>query len=126
MAMMKTLIKDEELGVELQELYLTGKQWLSDLEFLENEERFLSEQAAGLIIGGNILARLANAALNRTLLKAEIAGFMNKFEPLTVDTSGGISLQLVEDFVLLQTAVQDALAVLKGIKYALIAGKHAA
>lgn len=125
---MKTVIKDEELEVELQELYLTGKQWLSDLEFLESEERFLREQLTGTTASGgaNLLSRLDDATLIRTALAGNIEEFMNKLEPLIVNTDSVLHLALVEDFVGLQSAVHNALAVLKGIKYALIENRRAA
>lgn len=125
---MKTVIKDEELEVELQELYLTGKQWLSDLEFLESEERFLREQLTGTTTSGgaDLLARLNDATLIRTALAGNIEEFMNKLEPLIVNTDSVLHLALVEDFVGLEAAVHNALAVLKGIKYALIENRRAA
>jgi hypothetical protein len=40
---MITTIEDSELDTELQELYLTGKQWLAELEFLSAELIFLGK-----------------------------------------------------------------------------------
>jgi hypothetical protein len=126
---MNTEIKDEALAVELQELYLTGKQWLSDLDFLESEERFLKHQltvaAAGTTVN-NLTARLDDAGLVRQKLNAGVHDFLNKVEGLIVQSDSAINLQLVEDFIGLQTAVTDALTVLKGIKYGLIERKWAA
>lgn len=117
------------MAVELQELYLTGKQWLSDLDFLESEERFLKHQltvaAAGTTVN-NLTARLDDAGLVRQKLNTGIHDFLNKVEGLIVQSDSAINLQLVEDFIGLQTAVADALTVLKGIKYGLIERKWAA
>jgi len=126
---MKTETKDEALAVELQELYLTGKQWLSDLDFLESEEHFLRHQltiaAAGTIVN-NLTARLDDARLIQQKLNDDVHDFLNKMERLIVESGSGINLQLVEDFISLQTAVAGALAVLKSIKYGLIESKWAA
>ena len=125
---MKTLIKDEELEMELQELYLTGKQWLSDVEFLANEESFLREQLSAMKTPASceILARLDSAALINVQLGQNIADFTNKVEPLIVGIDSVVHLQLVEDFACLQEAMLNALTVLKGIKYALVESKRAA
>jgi hypothetical protein len=126
---MNTEIKDEALAVELQELYLTGKQWLSDLDFLESEERFLRHQltvaAAGTTVN-NLTARLDDAGLVRQQLNDGVHDFLNKVERLIVQSDSAINLQLVEDFISLQTEIAGALNVLKGIKYGLIESKWAA
>lgn len=113
---------------ELQEVYLTGKQWLSDLEFMESEETFLRGQLAALMTAtdGNLGARLQRACMTRLALTAEIDNFMNKTEVLIVKPEAVLHLQLVEDFIRLQTSIANALAVLKGIKYALVQCRHAA
>ncbi|MBD1386740.1 hypothetical protein IDJ75_15765 [Mucilaginibacter rigui] len=126
---MNTEIKDEVLAVELQELYLTAKQWLSDLDFLESEERFLRNQLA-LSASGNILnnltARLNEVGSARQKLNDSTHEFLNKLEGLIVLSEIVITLQLVEEFISLQTAVAGALNTLKSIKYGLIYNKWAA
>lgn len=125
---METVVKDEELMVELQEVYLTGKQWLSDLEFMESEQHFLREQLSdrNSAEAQNLMARLDRAGLLREELWLEINNFMNKTEALIVQPNGILQLQLIEDFIRLQTAIASALAVLKGIKYALVEYRRAA
>lgn len=119
---MKTEIKDEALEMELQELYLTGRQWLSDLEFLATEEGFLREHLLDLPdrVGRNLFDRLDDIAVIRKELGQNIADFINKVGLLIVGINSALHLQLIEDFASLQAAVTTVLGSLKGIKYALV------
>ncbi|MFD2873740.1 hypothetical protein ACFS5N_14740 [Mucilaginibacter ximonensis] len=130
---MKKINEDPELEFELQEVYLTSKQWLSDLAFLEEETTFLEEQlsAAGhtplkASKQQNLAARLQNARQVHQYIRCQLDGFINQLEPLLLQTNPDPNLKLLEDFIALQTAVLDALAVLKGIKYALVEARRAA
>jgi len=121
-------INDQQLDVELQELYLTGKQWLSDLDFLENEQSFLKdlllcdsgEFPALPALRPGLLRRLIVSAIVHQRLRADITNFMNKLAPLVVHTDTCIHLQLIGEFTLLQSDVDAALSALKGIKYAIV------
>ena len=43
---MTTSVQQDELGTELQELYLKGKQWISELDFQHDETKFLKRHFA--------------------------------------------------------------------------------
>jgi hypothetical protein len=125
---MTAIIDDPQLDLELQELYLTGKQWLADLEFLKNEQAFLQDLLLGNAPGFPtapalrpvLLQKLKAAASMHEILRADISNFMNNLGPLVAHTDRCIHLQLIEDFSLLQAEVNSALSVLKGIKYAIV------
>jgi hypothetical protein len=122
--------EDQELEFELQELYLTGKQWLSDIAFLEEELGFLivlmgkfSFPLPGDLRRGkhdDMLTALPLREAAHAELKKEVTAFMNKLEPLIVDPASRISLQLIDDYVLLKGKIENALLDLKSIKYACI------
>lgn len=125
---MKTL-PDNELNAELQELYLTGKQWLSDVEFLNNEQRFLVSVTGQInyfsLPGGYIgLADdLQRAEKAQQQLQLRIIKFMAQLEPLISRTNPNIDLHLVEDFCALQTDVATVSGHLKTIKHRMVAHK---
>ena len=122
--------EDQELEFELQELYLTGKQWLSDIAFLEEELRFLMELMGKFAIPlpgsgqqrkqQDMMEALSLREAAHTELKQEVLIYMNKLEPLIVEPDTRINLQLVEDYMLLKGKVENALLDLKSIKYACI------
>lgn len=130
---MKKINEDPELEFELQEVYLTGKQWQSDLAFLEEESNFLTEQlseghqpAIAPTSQHNLATRLANARAIQVGIRMQLDNFIKQLEPLLLVAEPEPDLALLEDFIVLQTAVRDALDVLKGIKYALVAARRAA
>jgi len=127
---MATVKEDQELEFELQELYLTGKQWLSDIAFLEEELHFLKELMGKFAIPlpgsrqqgkqQDMMEALSLREAAHTELKQQVLIYMNKLEPLIVEPDTRISLQLVEDYMLLKGKVENALLDLKSIKYACI------
>ncbi len=46
--MTTTTIQQEELTTELQELYLKGKQWISEMDFQQDETKFLKKHLAAI------------------------------------------------------------------------------
>ncbi|MEO3402856.1 hypothetical protein AAFN85_03075 [Mucilaginibacter sp. CAU 1740] len=130
---MKKTNEDPELEFELQEVYLTGKQWQSDLSFLEEESNFLAGQLSAPYPPAiappsqhNLAARLANARDIQGGIRIKLDNFIQHLELLLLVTEPEPDLALLEDFVALQAAVRDALDVLKGIKYALVEARRAA
>ncbi|WP_345949293.1 hypothetical protein ABDD95_20830 [Mucilaginibacter sp. PAMB04274] len=126
---MKTL-PDNELNTELQELYLTGKQWLSDVEFLSIEQCFLHSllNQPNFFSIPNAASRFADDLVRtegeERQLYLHILGFMNQLELLICQATINLEMQLIEDFSLLQTEVADALGHLKALKYRMIEQKN--
>ncbi|WP_411275478.1 hypothetical protein [Daejeonella sp.] len=94
---MTTSIEKDELGAELQELYLRSKQWLSELDFQNDEMMFLKGllgiNCHVLIIGHEIdtvAERFIDAAKmeeKQSCLRTQIGDFMHLLGSLlkTVD-----------------------------------------
>lgn len=130
---MKKINEDPELEFELQEVFLTVKQWQSDLAFLEDEAGFLTEQISGtahITIAAtsqhHLAARLANARRMHSEIGEKRDEFNKQLEPLLRIPNPTPDLKLLEEFVSLQAAVDNALNILKGIKYALVEARRAA
>ncbi len=131
---MKTVNKDLELEVELQEVYLTSKQWLSDVKFLEDEGHFLEEQLSANAVASsiavisrcNLADQVRNAQIFHAEIKKEVDGFMHRIEALIVQPDPVLNLRLLEDYIGLQAKVEQALSMLKGIKYALLEARRIA
>lgn len=117
---------DQELEFELQELYLTGKRWMSDMTFMNEKLIFLKEQltknplhlpALQLPEGAEVfIDRLDRAEINQGTLATEVVNFMNKLEPLIVDKAPVIGMSLIEDHCLLDKKNKKALDELEDLK----------
>ncbi|WP_316815738.1 hypothetical protein [Pedobacter nyackensis] len=109
---MTTTIEDNELNAELQELYLTGKQWLSDLDFFENELIFLkklSQSNVKLPDEDNFSERLRTLTDHFRNLKTDIQQFIQTLGILTVATQKKIELSFLEDHIQLKLKIEQLL-----------------
>ncbi len=103
---MTTVIEDNELTTELQELYLKSKEWLSDLEFQaegllflrklfnRNLKRFLKDDSFELIAQISISAVKIEEA--NSDLKNRIVDYLHNFERLMIQPDIKIELDLIE------------------------------
>ena len=119
---MTTAIEDQQLETELQELYLTGKQWLSDTNFMEDEVIFLRVLVNDLPNAGQsqFLPRLAEIKAENEMLRMGIVDLMHKLEPMIVKKAARLDRSLIDNFVNLQQAAAHALEELKLLKYRLV------
>lgn len=109
---MTTTIEDNELNAELQELYLTGKQWLSDLDFFENELAFLkklSQSNVKLPEQDNFLQRLRTLTDHYQNLKTDVQQFIQTLGILAVATEKKIELSFLEDHIQLKFKIEQLL-----------------
>ncbi len=101
---MKT-IKDTDLNAELQELYLVGKQWLNDLDFLTVELAFIKKrvgEAFQPLLKRNEdikMAKLLSTTINiddaHLLLIADIKQFLLDIECQLEREEGEFDLRLM-------------------------------
>jgi len=104
---MKT-IKDTDLNAELQELYLVGKQWLNDLEFLAVELTFLKkrfDKSFQPLLKKNedikmakLLATTINIDNAHLLLIADVKQFLSDIECQLEREEGAFDLRLMVQY----------------------------
>jgi len=106
---MTTAIENIELDTELQELYLIGKQWLSDLEFLQEELAFLGKLAeiTALPELHEDYEQIFLLEKTHLVLKADAVEFLKKIEHLIGSPDKAISIELLEEHVLLKLQLED-------------------
>ncbi|MEO6520811.1 MAG: hypothetical protein ABIN91_03975 [Mucilaginibacter sp.] len=98
---MTTIIEDNQLNTELQELYLVSKQWLSELAFLETEYEFLKKRAADLLATEAHPAefeQIAAIGIRYHDLKQTIETYLHQLEPLITTASSALHLTLIEQY----------------------------
>jgi hypothetical protein len=103
---MTTVIEDNQLEAELQELYLVDKQWLSDLEFLDTELEFLRKLAATSSAASTRdeeLNKLVVIENTYNFLKKDLRAYLHQLEPLIIAKSKLLDLSLIENYGLLKT-----------------------
>jgi hypothetical protein len=103
---MTTSIEKDELATELQELYLKSKEWISDLDFQEDEIKFLKmlfEINCPLLVKHNefeeisdTLIEAAKIEVNHLRLKKEIGDFMDLLGTLIKTVDPGIETRLIQ------------------------------
>lgn len=127
---MKTLI-DPQLSVELQELYLENKEWLSAIVFLEDEMRFFQNLfdtiLSSQVKGENIQqVEVISASLNQILerrnrLKVLLLHRKEKLEQLIKGKAEHIGLELIGQDAAIVTEIKTLLATDKLVKNELFA-----
>ena len=116
---MTTTIEDNELRTELQELYLVSKQWMSDLEFIDNEINFfkkiIAQAEASPLVSEDVktLRRLRDTHSN---LKKRITNYIHQLEPLITESSQAFRLYLIENHAELYTGINSMLVEIKMLK----------
>jgi hypothetical protein len=118
---MSTQIEDKELTAELQELYLEGKEWISDLDFMETDIDFLKKLYFGLM--KNSAAPSADTAMgigaleqSQRSLKSRIRGYLHTIEPLIINSDTTFQFSLLETFNILQHDLYETSATYKAVK----------
>jgi hypothetical protein len=122
---MKTIIMDEQLEYELQELYLLSKHWASDLKFVEDEVRILKDildkylgrmgdlQAKEAKNFEKILMQQDAVILD---LKNQIREFLKFVEPYINDSKKEIGLNFIEKFSSLGAEIREQSEYVKLLK----------
>ncbi len=113
---MTIIVQDPELDTELQELYILSNHWNSDLSFLTDEIRFLKK-----LIDHYAISDLKSEPLNEVLYYKNILkeydltipGLQNKIsvllkfiDPIINKTDQKVGLNLIEEFISLQTEIK--------------------
>jgi hypothetical protein len=123
---MTIAIEDQQLEMELLELYLTGKQWLSDSDFMEDEVIFLRGLVYDLPNSGQslFLPRLAEIKAENEMLRTRTVALMHRLEPVIVKKTRRLDRSLIDNFVNLQQAAAHALEELKLVKFCIVQARR--
>lgn len=113
---MKTIIQDPELDYELQELYILSKHWKSDIQFVEDEIRFLRKVIQKYLSPGLENGQLPEAEffsivlgqqdVNIPGLKKRISMLLKFMEPIITEENKEIGINLLERFATLEKEIQ--------------------
>lgn len=106
---MTTSIEDNELDAELQELYLTGKQWLADLDFFATELIFFKKLSQTKIQSPNdfnFSERLEKLTDYYWDLKNDIQKLIQILGMITIASEKKIDLSLLENHIQLKLKIE--------------------
>jgi len=114
------------LETELQELYLTGKQWLSDADFMDDEVIFLRVLVNDLPNAGQslFLSQLAVIKAENELLRTSTVTLMHKLESVIVKKAEHLDRTLIDSFINLQQVDAHSLEELKLLKYRVVQARY--
>ena len=123
---MTTVIEDSELSSELQELYLKTKHWISDVEFVENELRFLKLlfskkfpqvfKSADFEDIAELLKKIDKIDTTLPKLKSNILVYMNTLESLIVEVKQNMDVSLIENHTKLEFELNGVLQAFQNLK----------
>lgn len=116
---MTTTIEEGELNTELQELYLVNKQWIADLEFLDNELVFLKKLAGGhtdTVVQKQESENLGRIEKSYLDLKADMLDYLHKLQPLITGAVKDFNLDLIEDYTALKQRLSGVLLNCQAVK----------
>lgn len=109
---MTTSIEDNELNTELQELYLIGKQWLTDLDFFEPEMAFLIKLHKNAVQSpekDDFTERLDKLSDSYEHLKNDVRQFIDVLGILVVASEKKIAFSFLADHISLKLKIEKLL-----------------
>jgi len=129
---METKADNAQLDLELQELYIESSHWVSDVDFVEDEIRFLKKalhkyyactESLQLHEAGKFMKMLDQQHAHIEEIKPHIAGFLKFIEPVITAPVKKVSIDLVEKYIGLQTeikALSEYVHLVKSLVFAFI------
>lgn len=124
---MTTMIEDSELDTELQELYIIGKHWISDLEFFEQDlqfiRRLLSKSFSYNERQGHEKIPQTIEAITDTQdqcreIKKQVLIYLHRLESLLDKTNASYGLSIIEEHALLECGMTVVQMSFKSVKNA--------
>lgn len=123
---MTTVIEDNQLNAELQELYLLSKDWISDIEFLERDLDFLKKlfgetfsplvQKDNYELIADILINTAKIDKTQVSLKIDILNYLHNLEQLINNCDQSFYLNLLETHTKLEQKLRTLILDFKAVK----------
>ena len=123
---MTTTIEDNELKIELQELYLESNKWVADLNGLTSDLQFLKElfrKTFSPLIKNNDFENIAEVVIKASRLKkmppelkAEIINYQYQLSLLILETDHTFRLKLIELHSRLKMELNNIINAFKSVK----------
>jgi hypothetical protein len=122
--MMTTIIEENALNTELQELYLVSKQWLSELTFLENELNFFRKRVTNTDNHSacqNYLDKITNIEKTHCDLKTHILHYLHRLEQFISKSKQPFDINLIENYARIKTELEEFSIQIQSVKRAALA-----
>jgi len=122
---METIKYNGQLDLELQELYIESSHWISDIDFVEDEVRFLKKalhkyhaytEGLQLYEANNFIKILEQQHTNIPGIKIKVVELLKFIEPFVNDSDKEIGVDLVEKFIALETEIKALTEYLRLVK----------
>lgn len=122
---MKTVIKDDQLAYELQELYIISSHWNSDIAFVQDEIKFLNNALNRYTTytknrhtdrTAHFYTALETQEANAYMVNNKITALLKLIEPFIVDAKREIGLDMLERFNALEAEIKSIAECVKLIK----------
>ncbi len=110
---MTTTIEDHQLEMEINELYLISRDWLSNLEFMDGENEFLKihySESPECEIDPDYPEELCQLGQSLAELRPQVTMFLEKLESLTHGHVRKIGLSIIKDHTYLKHRQEELLA----------------
>jgi hypothetical protein len=121
---MTTIIEDNQLNTELQELYLVSKQWISDLSFLEEEFKFLKKRFKETLKAADNLGELDKITAIESKHKDfefRVQNYLRRLEPLITEKQLPLNIDLVETYAQIESELNQFSDEIQAVKNAVLA-----
>jgi hypothetical protein len=121
---MTTIIEDNQLNTELQELYLVSKQWISDLSFLEEEFKLLKKRFKETLNAADNLGELDKITAIESKHKDfefRVQNYLRRLEPLITEKQLPLNIDLVETYAQIESELNQFSDEIQAVKNAVLA-----
>lgn len=122
---METVIKDDQLAYELQELYIISSHWNSDIAFVQDEIKFLNNtlnryttytQNMHTDKTAHFYATLQTQEDNAYVINNKITALLKFIKPFVTGAKKEIGLDVLEQFNALAAEIKSIIECVKLIK----------
>jgi hypothetical protein len=123
---MTTVIEENQLNAELQELYLISKRWVSDLEFFARDLSFLHKQVQRCYsqlkkheVNENLLdvkLNVSNLQVQSNEIARKVTHYISQLERRRDNANDNYELDLIETHSILEREIGSLLQTFKSVK----------
>lgn len=121
---MTTMIEDSELDTELQELYIIGKHWISDLEFFEQDLQVIKKLFSKSFSYNEkhresipqTIESITDIQNQSREIKKQVLVYLHRLKSLLDKTNASYELSIIEEHALLECGMAVLLKSFKSVK----------